>query len=74
MAFLIKPDILASRNRLRLNDFILSISSLLGVLGDLSAWFLIFDTANLTYLGSKTRQHVKTPMKFRPLGLHVQTA
>ena len=42
------------RNRLRLNDITLSLSSLLVVLRDLSAWFSIFDTANLTDLGSKT--------------------
>ena len=54
-AFLIKPGILALlRNRLRLNDVTLSMSSLLVVLLDLSAWFSIFDTAHLTDYGSKT--------------------
>ena len=33
------------KNRLRLNDVTLSMSSLLVVLRDLSAWFSIFDTA-----------------------------
>ena len=42
------------RNRLRLNDVTLSMSSLLVVLRDLSAWFSVFDTAHLTDLGSKT--------------------
>ena len=55
MAFLTKPGILALlTNRLRLNDVTLSMSSLLVVLRDLSAWFSIFDTANPTDLGSKT--------------------
>ena len=55
MAFLTKPGFLALlRNRLRLNDVTLTMSSLLVVLRDLSAWFSIFDTANLTDLGSKT--------------------
>ena len=48
MASLTKPGILALlRNRLRLNDVTLSMSSLLVVLRYLSAWFSIFDTANL---------------------------
>ena len=42
------------RNRLRLNDVTLSMSSLLVVLRDLLAWFSIFDTANPTNLGSQT--------------------
>ena len=55
MAFLTKPGIIdLQRNRLRLNDLTLSMSSLLVVLGDLSAWFSIFDTVHLTDLGSKT--------------------
>ena len=55
MAFLTKPGIFALlRNRLRLNDVTLSMSSFLVVLLDLSAWFSIFDTANPTDLGSKT--------------------
>ena len=53
MAFLTKPGILALlRNRLRLNDVSLSMSSLLVVLRDLLAWISIFDTANPTDLGS----------------------
>ena len=48
VAFLTMPGILALlRNRLRLNDVILSMSSLLVILRDLSAWFSIFDTAHL---------------------------
>ena len=55
MACLTKPGILALlRNRLRLNNVTLSMSSLLVVLRDLSAWFSIFYTANPTDLGSKT--------------------
>ena len=55
MAFLMKPGILALQiNRLRLNDVTLSMSSLLVVLRDLSAWFSIFDNVLLTDLGSKT--------------------
>ena len=64
MAFLIKPGILARlRNGLRLNDVTLSTSSLLVVLLDLSAWFSIFDTANLTDLGSKTGYCTLTSLK-----------
>ena len=64
MAFLTKPGILALlRNRLRLNDVTLSMSSLLVVLRDLSAWFSIFDTAHLTDLGSKTKYHRLTSLK-----------
>ena len=54
-AFLTKPGIFAPlRNRLRLNNVTLSISSLLVVLRDLSAPVSIFDTAHLMDLGSKT--------------------
>ena len=53
MAFLTKLGILALlRNRLRLNDVTLSMSSLLVVLRDLLAWFWIVDTASPTDLGS----------------------
>ena len=53
MAFLNKPGFLALlRNQLRLNDVTLSMSSPLVVLRDLSACFSIFDTAQLTDLGS----------------------
>ena len=53
LAFLTKQSILVLlRNRLRLNDVTLSMSSLLVGLRDLSAWFSIFDTAHLTDLGS----------------------
>ena len=55
MAFLTKPGILALlRNRLRLDYVTLSMSSLLVLLRDLSAWFSIYNTAHLTDLGSKT--------------------
>ena len=55
MAFLTKPGIFALlRNGLRLNDVTLSMSSLLVVLRDLSAWFSVFNTAHPTDLGSKT--------------------
>ena len=55
MASLTKPGILALlRNRFRLNDVTLSMSVLVVVLRDLSAWLSIFDTAQLTDLGSKT--------------------
>ena len=64
MAFLTKPCILALlRNRLRLNDVTLSMSSLLVVLRDLSAWFSIFDTAHLTDLCSKTGYYRLTSLK-----------
>ena len=64
MAFLTKPGILALlRNRLRLNDVTLSMSSLLMVLRDLSAWFSTFDTAHLTDLGPKTGYHRPTSLK-----------
>ena len=52
------------RNRLRLEDVTLSMSSLLVVLRDLSAWFSIFDTAHLTDLGSKTGYHRLTSFRF----------
>ena len=53
--FCTKPGILSLlRNRLRLNDVTLSISSPLVVLRGLYAWFSIFDTAHLTDLCSKT--------------------
>ena len=64
MAFLTKPGSLALlRNRLRLNDVTLSMSSLLVVLRDLSAWFLNFDTAHLTDFGSKTGYRRLTSLK-----------
>ena len=64
MAFLTKPGILAMlRNRLRLNDITLPMSSLLVVLRDLSAWFSIFDAAYLTDLGSKTGYRRLTSLK-----------
>ena len=64
MAFLTKPGILALvRNRLRLNDVTLSMSSLLVVLRDLSAWFSNFDTAHLTDPCSKTGYRILTCLK-----------
>ena len=55
MALLTKQGILALlKIRLPVNDVTLSMSSLLVVFLDLSAWFSIFDTAHLTDLGSKT--------------------
>ena len=64
MAFLTKPGILVPlRNRLRLNDVTLSMSSLQVVLRDLSAWLSIFDTAYLTNLGSKNGYHRLTSLK-----------
>ena len=64
MAFFTKPVIfLLLRNRLRLNDVTLSMSSLLVVLRDLSAWFSIFDTAHLTDLGSMTGYRRLTSLK-----------
>ena len=64
MAFLTKPGILAVlRNRLRLNDVTLSMSSLLVVLSDLSACFSIFVTAHLTDLESRTGYHILTSLK-----------
>ena len=63
VAFLTKPGILSLlRNRLRLSDVTLSMSSLLVVVRDLSAWFSIFDTAHLTDLGSKTVYHRLTSL------------
>ena len=44
----------SAKKLLRLNDVTLSMSVLVAVLRDLSAWFSIFDTAQLTDLGSKT--------------------
>ena len=64
MAFLTKPGILALlRNRLRLNDMTMSISPLLVVLHDLSAWFSILDTAHQADLGSKTGYNRLTSLK-----------
>ena len=64
VASLTKPGILALlRSRLRLNDVTLSMSSLLVVLRNLSAWFSIFDTAKLTDLGSKTGYRRLTSFK-----------
>ena len=64
MAFITKPGIFALlRNRLRLNDVTLSMSSLLVVLRDLSTWFSIFDTAHLTDLDSKTGYRRLTSLK-----------
>ena len=64
MAFLTKPGILALiRSRLRLNDVTLSVSSLLVVLRDLSAWFSVFDTVHLVDLGSKTGYRRLTSLK-----------
>ena len=66
MASLTKPGILALlRNRFRLNDVTLSMSVLVVVLRDLSAWFSIFDTvtAQLTDLGSKTGYRRLTSLK-----------
>ena len=64
MALFTKPGILVLlRNRLRLNDLTLSLSSVLVVLRDLSAWFSIFDTAHLTDLGSKTGYRRLTSLK-----------
>ena len=71
MAFLIKPGILALlRNRIRLNDVIFSMSSLLVVLRNLSACFSIFDTAYLTDLGSKTGCRRLTSLK---MSYHIYT-
>ena len=64
VAFLTKLGILALlRKRLRLNDVTLSMSSLLVVLRDLSAWFSILDTVHLRDLGSKTRYRKLTSLK-----------
>ena len=58
--FLTKPGILALlRNRLRLNDVTLSMSSPLVVLRDLPAWFSIFDTAHLTDLCSNNNEKLR---------------
>ena len=62
--FFTKPGILTLlRNCLRLNDVTLSMSSLLVVLRDLSAWFSIFDTAHLTDLGTKNEYRRLTSLK-----------
>ena len=75
MAFLTKPGILALlRNRLRLNDVILSMSSLLVVLRDPSAWFSIFDTAHLTDNGSKTGSRTLTSLKMSSTLLIIMSA
>ena len=69
-----KPGILALlRNRLRLSDVTLSMSSLLVVFRDLSVWFPIFDNARLTDLGSKTgyRKLMKLKMSNNLLIHHV---
>ena len=64
MALLTKLGILVLlRNRLRLNDVTLSMSSLLVVLRDLSSWFSIFVTVHLTDLGSKTGYRRLTSLK-----------
>ena len=64
MVSLTKPGILALlRNRFRLNDVTFSMSVLVVVLRDLSAWFSIFDTAQLTDLGSKTGYRRLTSLK-----------
>ena len=68
MVILIRPGILALlRNRLRLNDVTLSMSSLLVVFRDLPAWLSISDTANLTDLGSKTGYRSLTSLKMSSL-------
>ena len=64
MTFLAKPGIFAlPRNRLRLNDVPLSMSSFLVVLRDMLVWFSILDTAHLTDLGSKTEYRRLTSLK-----------
>ena len=61
---LTKPGILALlRNRLRLNDVTLSMSSPLVVSRDRSACFSIFDTVHLTDLRSKTGNRRLTSLK-----------
>ena len=55
MAFLTKPGIPALlRNRLRLNDVTLQLSSLLVVLRDLSEQFSIYNTVHMRDNDSKT--------------------
>ena len=50
MAFLTKPGILALlRNRLHLNDVILSMSSLLVILRDLSACRYMYESVNANF-------------------------
>ena len=74
VAFLTKPSILAMlRNRLRLNDVTLSLSSLLMVLRDLSAWFSIFDTAHLTELGSNVKTGYRR-LRSLKIGLFIMLA
>ena len=64
MTFRIKPGILALlRNRFRLKDVTLSMSSLLVVLRDLSAWFSILDTAHMTDPCAKTGFRRLTSLK-----------
>ena len=53
----------SAKNRLRLNDVTLSMSSLLVLLCDLSAWFSVFNTAHLTNLRSKTGYRRLTNLK-----------
>ena len=53
----------SAKKPLRLNDVNLSMSLLLVVLRDLSAWFSIFDTVHLTDLSSKTGYHGLTSLK-----------
>ena len=64
MAFLTKPGILALlRNRLRLNDVTLPLSSLLVVLRDLSTQFSIYNTAHMRDNGSMTGYRTLTNLK-----------
>ena len=53
----------SDKKPVRLNDVTLSVSSLLVVLRDLSAWFSIFDTAHLVDLGSKAGYRRLTCLK-----------
>ena len=63
-AFINQLGILSAKlYRLRLNDVTLSMSFLLVVLRDLSAWISIFCNAQLTELGSKTGYHRLTSLK-----------
>ena len=63
-AFLTKPNILALLGiRSHMNDVTLSMSSLLVVLRDLSAFFSFFDTAYLTDLGSMTGYRRRISLK-----------
>ena len=64
MAFLTKPYILALlRNRLRLTDVILSMSSFPGGLTFSVGMMSIFDTTHLKDLGSKTEYVTLTSLK-----------